>query len=429
MIGKRERKSGKKTRSFPIKAVVALALVASLAVTPALVWNTAPTYAADSITDLKDKQSDIQKKQKETAAQLEKLKADQSQQQAYKEALDTQLANVQEEVRVITERVRLLDSQIKQKESEIVDQQKKIDGQFEELKQYIRAMYLTGEASNLEILLNAENILDFSEKLQVVQSISTYEAQLIDGLETALAEIADEKKAIESDRAEVAQAKAELETKEAQVESLVAESQKVLEQLKQQVNDQQKKAEELAAEKAATDKEIDEWYAEYYRKLEEERKRQEEEAKQNQGNNGSSGGSGSSGAGNINYAGTGSFTWPTPGVTKITSYWGDGRNHQALDIAGAGAYGKAIVASDGGKVIRTNYSGWGGGYGLYVMIDHGNGYSTMYAHCSSVAVSVGQTVSKGQVIGYIGSTGDSSGPHLHFEVRKNGVKIDPLQFF
>ena len=107
MIGKRERNAGKKTRSFPMKAVVALALVASLAVTPTLVWNTAPTYAADSITDLKDKQSDIQKKQKETAAQLEKLKADQSQQQAYKEALDTQLANVQEEVRVITERVRL----------------------------------------------------------------------------------------------------------------------------------------------------------------------------------------------------------------------------------------------------------------------------------------------------------------------------------
>ncbi|MCI9575520.1 MAG: peptidoglycan DD-metalloendopeptidase family protein [Clostridiales bacterium] len=428
MTGKRERRSGKKTCRFPIKAVVALALVASLAMTPALVWNTAPTSAASSITDLKNKQSDIQKKQKETAAQLEKLKADQSQQQAYKEALDTQLANVQEEVRVITERVNLLDSQIKQKESEIADQQTKIDGQFDELKEYIKAMYLTGEASNLEILLNAENILDFSEKLQVVQSISSYEAQLIDNLQAALAEIADEKKAIEENRTEVAQAKKELETKQAQVESLVAESQKVLEQLKSQVNEQNKVAQDLAAQKAATDKEIDAWYAEYYRKQEEERKRREEEARRQQQQNGG----GSSGSSNNNstpqVSGTGQLTWPCPGVTKITSYWGDGRNHQALDIAGAGAYGKAIVASDSGTVIRTNTSGWGGGYGQYVMVDHGNGISTMYAHCSSVVVSPGQTVRKGQTIAYIGSTGDSSGPHLHFEVRVNGVKKNPLNY-
>lgn len=407
---------GEKRRRFPARTVVALALVASLAVTPALVWNSTPASAANSITDLKNKQSEIQKKQKEAEAKLAQLKADQSKQQAYKEALDEQLSNVQAEVEVINQRIKALDNQILQKEAEIQEQQTKIDGQFEELKDYLRAMYLTGEASNLEILLNAENILDFSEKLQVIQSISSYEAKLIQNLEDALAEISSQKKEIEDNRSEVAAAKAQLEEKEKQVESLVQESQRVLEQLKQQVSDQKKVSDELAAQKAAADKEIDAWYAEYYRKLEEERKKQQQ----------SSGGSTTP---SVNYRGTGNFTWPTPGVTKITSYWGDGRNHQALDIAGRGAYGKAIVASDGGKVIRINTSGWGGGYGNYVMIDHGNGYSTMYAHCSRVTVSTGQTVSKGQTIAYIGSTGDSSGPHLHFEVRKNGVKINPLQFF
>lgn len=416
----------KKTRRTLLHSMIALALVASLAVTPALVWSSTPTYAADSLTDLKNKkaqieqqQKQVQQKQQQTASKLAQLKQDTTKQQAYKEALDEQMANVQEEVNAINAQIANLDQQIRQKEAEIVDQQAKIDAQFEELKDYIRKTYKLGEASKLEILLNAENIVDFSEKLEVVRHINNHEAALITNLKTALAEISDQKKEIEADRVEVAESKKTLEVKQAQVQELLTESQRVLNQLKQQEAEQNKLAADLNAQaqtlsnqKAAADKEIDEWYAEYYRK---------QAAAQQSG--------GSSGAGNVVYTGTGRFTWPCPGVTKITSYWGDGRNHQALDIAGAGAFGKTIVASDSGTVIRTNTSGWGGGYGSYVMIDHGNGYSTMYAHCSSVSVSVGQRVNKGQAIARIGSTGDSSGPHLHFEVRRNGVKINPLQFF
>ncbi len=416
-----------KSRRSLLHIVVSLALVASLSVTPALVWNLSPTYAADSLTDLKNKkaqieaqQKQVQQKQQETANKLAQLKQDTTKQQAYKEALDEQLSNVQDEVNAITAKVNNLDQQIRQKESEIADQQKKIDAQFDELKDYLCKTYKLGEASKLEILLNAENMIDFSEKLEVVRHINTHEATLISNLKTALAEISDQKKEIEANRTEVAQEKKTLEVKQAQVQVLLTESQRVLSALKQQQAEQNQlasslssQAQSLSSQKAATDKEIDAWYAEYYR---------QQAAQQGSG---SSGG----GAGNVVYSGTGIFTWPCPGVTKITSYWGDGRNHQALDIAGSGAYGKTIVASDSGTVIRTNTSGWGGGYGLYVMIDHGKGYSTMYAHCSSVLVSVGQKVNKGQAIARIGSTGDSSGPHLHFEVRKNGVKINPLQFF
>ncbi|MDD6848612.1 MAG: peptidoglycan DD-metalloendopeptidase family protein [Oscillospiraceae bacterium] len=126
--------------------------------------------------------------------------------------------------------------------------------------------------------------------------------------------------------------------------------------------------------------------------------------------------------------GTGSFMWPVPYTRNITSGYGSrwGRFHSGIDIAAAGSYGKSIVASDAGTVIWAGYDS--SGYGNYVIIDHGNGYSTLYGHCSSLAVRRGQVVAKGQTISYIGSTGDSTGPHLHFEVRKNGSRLNPLNY-
>ena len=125
---------------------------------------------------------------------------------------------------------------------------------------------------------------------------------------------------------------------------------------------------------------------------------------------------------------TGSFIWPVPYTHSISSYyeWRWGRMHWGIDIADSGIYGQAIVASDGGTVT---FSGdIGDGYGYYVIIDHGNGYQTLYAHCSSLAVSEGQYVSQGEIIAYVGSTGNSTGPHLHFEVRQGSDKLNPLNF-
>lgn len=125
---------------------------------------------------------------------------------------------------------------------------------------------------------------------------------------------------------------------------------------------------------------------------------------------------------------SGSFMWPVPYTHSISSYyeWRWGRMHWGIDIADSGIYGQDIVASDGGTVTFAGYDD--SGYGYYVLIDHGNGYSTCYAHCSSLAVSAGQKVSKGQTVGYIGSTGNSTGPHLHFEVRYGSDKLNPLDF-
>lgn len=128
-------------------------------------------------------------------------------------------------------------------------------------------------------------------------------------------------------------------------------------------------------------------------------------------------------------SGSGSFMWPLPYTRNITSGYGArwGRMHSGIDISAGGVYGKAVVASDGGTVEWAGYDS--SGYGNYVIINHNNGYKTLYGHCSAVYVSRGQSVSKGATIAAVGSTGDSTGPHLHFEIRTSGgSRLNPLGF-
>lgn len=124
------------------------------------------------------------------------------------------------------------------------------------------------------------------------------------------------------------------------------------------------------------------------------------------------------------------FIWPAPGTTTITSGVGPrwGTKHNGIDISSGDAYGKPIVAAAAGKVTTVCYSGWGGGYGIHCYIDHGNGLVTRYAHMSELQVSFEQMVTQGQQIGKIGSTGDSTGPHLHFEIRNGANILDPEEY-
>ena len=127
---------------------------------------------------------------------------------------------------------------------------------------------------------------------------------------------------------------------------------------------------------------------------------------------------------------TGKFLWPVPSCASVYGSYGyRGRKlHKGIDISGQGIDGQPIIASDGGTVIAVNTSGWGGGYGLYVLIDHGDGYVTRYAHCSQILVRNGQKVTQGQMIARVGNTGDSRAPHCHFEILINGAAKNPMSF-
>lgn len=371
---------------------------------------------AASLTELQQEQAKLEQEQEENDAKLASLKADQSKQQEYKDALDAQMQNLQSQIDGLNTQINGLDASIEEKNTAIAEKQKNIDEDVETLKERLCAIYMMGDASTLEILLQSESVIDMAQKVELLNIITEHDTKLIAQLTADMESIADEKAEIESKKEQVAAARTELESKGSELASVQAEAERVLEELNQSVASVQAESDRIAEEKAQASAEIDQWWKDYYAQL----------AAQNNSSSGSSGGSSSGSIGSGGYVSTGNFTWPVPGFTNISCGYSSG--HKAIDISGGGRtiYGTPIVAADSGKVVTATYHY---SYGNYVMIDHGGGYSTLYAHASSLAVSAGQTVTKGQTIAYVGSTGNSTGPHLHFEVRVNGNRQNPFNWF
>ena len=367
------------------KTALALVLAAGMVLTP----MAQPTEVeAASLNSLQQKQQELQQKQKENEEKIASLKQDTAKQQEYVNTLKEQIQNVQEQIDGLNNQINLLDESIHAKQQEMDEKEKSVNDTVEQLRERLKALYLAGEASTLEIVLNSESVMDMAQKLELVNMVVDHDTALIDSLRGEAEEIAAQKKEIEDQRAQVADAEAE---------------QKRLQQ------------EEAAAADA-----IDAWYREYQK---------QQEQNNNSGGSGSGSGGGSSGGGDR--VGTGSLIWPTPGMTRISQPY-KGRAHTGIDISNGNSYGRQIVAADSGTVIYAGTNNTGTGmwtYGIYVMIDHGNGMSTLYAHCSSVSVSPGQTVTKGQEIARVGNTGNSFGAHLHFEVRVNGSLTNPMNYF
>lgn len=392
-----------------LKCTLAIVLAFALLFAPQF---TVPA-SAKTLSQLQREQTDLKKKQTEVAARLKTLKADKANKQAYKDALDSQVSTVQSQIDVTNQQIAALDADITQKQSQIAGKQANIQTNYELLKERLHALYLTGEASNLEIILNAKSVIDLADKTEAIKAITTHDTDLINTLKADMESIKTQKAEIESNRAAVASAKVTLDTKQNELTGLVNETQAVIADIAANESSAKSESAKLAAQRKAADAAIDQWYKDYYA----------EQAK-NHNNGGGSGG----------YTSTGNFAWPVPGVNRISSGYGSrsGGFHKGIDISAAGVYGKPIVAADSGRVIQGGWGNYGtgyGGYGNVVAIDHGGGYSTLYGHCSSVVVSAGTIVKKGQVIAYVGSTGDSTGPHLHFEIRVNGVAKNPMNWF
>lgn len=367
-----------------------------------------PNVSAESITDLKSQLAKLEKQEEENNKRLEELRDDVSQKRAYRDELQGKIDIIQQQLDILVQRINELDAQIEQGEQDIADTRISINANYTKLKKRLRALYMAGEASNLSILLSSTSLVDYTQKSEVIQSVTKHDTELLDTLEEQLTSIQEQVEKINADKEELSTDKKDLDSKSDELSALYLENQKLLDEAEQNEAEAQAEAERLEKEKEEADAAIDKWYEDYYAAL--------KAASTN------SGGSYDSGVG---YIGTGSFVWPMPGYTYITCYYGDG-GHRGIDIAGGGIYGKPIVAADGGKVI---YSAWMDSYGYCVFIDHGNGYSTRYAHASALACSVGDTVSPGQTIAYVGSTGNSTGPHLHFEVIYYGSTTNPFNYF
>ena len=396
----------------------------------------------DKIDEYKDKISQYEDKIDAAQEKIDSLKGDISKVKEYIQELDKQVSMYQEQIDAYQEQIDAyqgrideyeaqneeleaqiaeLNDQIDEYNLQIEELNEVIEGKHEELKELIRTNFINGETSAIEVLLMSDDFADYLTRVQFLSSLADYEKGLIDGINDdintindTVDKINDEKTNIAGIQDEIDKKIEEINTLQSSVEENQAKVQANQDAIQAKVNENSNYLAQLNNESAEYKQLIKEYEAEIARF-----DREIESLLQSSGSSGDGTLSNSSGLiCPVQYSGR----YISSGFYRNS----DGSYHGALDICVyGGSYGLKISAAESGKVITASYH-WS--YGNYIVIDHGNGLSTLYAHCSSLAVGAGQSVSKGQTIGYIGSTGNSTGPHLHFEVRVNGSRTNPLNY-
>ena len=383
-------------------SVLLAMLVFAGAVTTPVLQTKVHAVTQYEIDQKKAQKAAIAAKIKTQYALMNDLKADQTDMLAQKEALDQQQDLKIQEINLVKEELELYRQLILEKEEEARIAQLNAERQLEIYKTHIRSMEEQGMSNMyLDMLFSSESMADLLTRVDMVGEIMEYDKRVHDDYIAA-------KLAAEQAKAEYEAAVAELEIKEVELQAEI-------DRLEGELGDLQNRLEELQSDIDAYAAVIKQ-YAADEKRIDKQIEQMSEELKKQQTPPNS----------------TGSYIWPCPSSKAVSSGYGNRtidlygyqKFHAGVDIAAN--MGNNIIAADGGTVI---VSGYDGGYGNYIMINHGDGRVTLYAHMSSRAVSVGANVTKGQVIGYVGSTGNSTGPHLHFEVRVNGGTVNPLKYF
>jgi len=351
---------------------------------------------ADQLQDAKNKLNQIQKTITETKKKKEEIINQKNDIAAQIADLDKKLNATQQELANVQKRLADITEKLNKTREELEVAKQKENTQLKTMKERIRAMYISGELGYLEVLLGAKDFGDFITRLDVVKCIVDYDSNLFESYK-------QQRKLVEQKEKELAQMQIEAQNYKNQIISRQRELQLAMasrEGLMRDLERQQKLYEQQEDELLKQSKQL-------------EKVIQQLQAKSK-----------------IKYSG-GKLLWPVPSSSVITSPFGTRyhpilkqyRTHTGIDIAAQ--TGASILAAADGQVI---FAGYYGGYGYAVIIDHGDGISTLYGHNSALLVKEGDTVKRGQVIAKAGSTGLSTGPHLHFEVRKNGVPVNPMDW-
>lgn len=383
--------------------------------TAVMLTVSAPVVLADD-EDLQDQLSSVQSQM-----------AEQAQKKSEAEAV---IGNVYEKLRVIQENLdaakaayESISSQIGETDKKIADTQSELEKAQARLSKRevvlsrrIRDIYMNGQLNYLDVIIGAKDFNDFATRVELLRRVVNSDLELISSIREERDKIDEAKKILEEERQRLATLQTEAEAKKTEIEQHKAEQQAIL----RKAETDKATAEEAYVELEASSNQIAQML------------REREAARQAAQAAAASGGSSGGGDDDSSYqpvSGSGQMIWPVNGV--ITSPFGYrthpifGRQilHSGIDIGVD--EGTPVHAADGGVVVEA---GWISGYGYCVIIDHGNGTSSLYGHNSSLAVSSGQAVSQGQVIAYAGSTGNSTGPHVHFEVRVGGEPVDPSAY-
>jgi len=362
--------------------------------------------------------------------QLDSIQQQVNQQNAAKADAETVIGSVSEQLRQIEEQLRqataelgtikeqrvAVENDITLNERQLAEAQKRLEGRESVFYKRVRDIYINGRLSYLDVVIGSKDFSDFANRLEVLKRIIDSDITLINEIKKERAEIEAHKQKLEADRAKLVELEKAALAKQAEIEQKKAERNVVLQKAQNDRATAMQAIEELNASSAQVSSMLKERQA----------ARAAPAAAAAAARAPPPGGQGAS----DNWVqGTGQLGWPVSGeITSPYGYrvhpiWGTTIYHSGIDIGVD--EGTPVHAADGGVVV---WSGWMGGYGYAVVIDHGNGLSTLYGHNSELAVDEGQSVAKGQVISYAGSTGNSTGPHVHFEVRVNGDPVDPMGY-
>ncbi|MGE5554097.1 MAG: murein hydrolase activator EnvC family protein [Betaproteobacteria bacterium] len=316
------------------------------------------------------------------------------------EAAQGKLARIERELRATSARVAELQQKLVMAQANLKAAEKDLSGHYDRFARRLRAIYEAGPLNYLEIVFTAQSFSDLMVRFELMRRLLASDVELVN-------QVREYKARVEAEKERIQKTKKELELRQAEIAALQKETVAETNRIKAKVRERAAMLRKIESERKAYEAALDEWEAEARRIESFIRGQQKRSPSTSQ------------------VAPKGMY-WPVRG--QITSDFGwrvhpifrSRRFHSGLDIAAA--YGVPVTAAAGGTVIL---SGWVGGYGKTVIIDHGGGISTLYGHNSSLLVKVGETVRAGQTIAKVGSTGYSTGPHVHFEVRKDGETVDP----
>lgn len=433
MLQKRVKYVGKRRWFVGIMAcLLAAALLLPLV---AYVMGPAGAVTQSEINKLKQNAANLDAQKNELSTKIGVLSQDKAKAVEQKRALDEQNAVLQSEIDTITQMIEKYTALIDEKQIELEEAQRKEAVQFELFCRRVRSMEESGTDSYAAVLFGAKDFSDLLDRVTFIQEVVEYDNNIMQLLAATRQKIADTKAELQTNKQEQETAKGKLQEKKAELGQQIAAASDLVKQMEAQSDSYQVALRQLAEEEDAISAQIDQKVAELERQQEAERqakakaqakaqsqtKNQTQNQTQNQNQS----------QGNTTASSSG-YLWPLSGYTRISSGYGGRthpiagvwRIHNGIDIPAPA--GTPIRATKSGQVIVSAY---GGSYGNYVSISHGGGNSSLYAHMSRRAVSAGQTVQQGQVIGYVGTTGSSTGNHLHFEIKVGGNRINPASVF
>lgn len=354
---------------------------------------TIPAFA-DEVSNLQDQQAQVNAEKAGVQSQIKEIKREKSERVNELNALNKQLNDVQQSLDSINAEIASTSEQIAATEEEIARKQQDYDGRLAIFNLRLKEMYQYGEVSYLEVLLQSSSLSDFLTRFEYIKRIANNDKRLLDEVTEIKNSLEEQKASLNSMKTTLEMNKKSQMSKSAELATASQAQQQLVNEINSDLNAQFEILEDLEAESNAIASQI----------------------KAIQAKN----------------AGTtsapGAYLWPCPSSKNITSNYGyrihpiqgTKKLHSGMDIGAK--TGADVIASASGTVIMSQYYG---GYGNCIIIDHGGGVSTLYGHMSSLIAKNGAKVNAGDVIGKVGSTGNSTGPHLHFEVRINGSTVDP----